>query len=141
MKFTWRKKITKKSSEYQASGRQWDAKSLTLLIGEILQSKHAEDIALLQVDTLTSIADFFILCTAESSPQLKAIANEVEDRLSEQGIEPLSVEGREGGSWILIDYGAVVLHIFKEEARAFYKLDDLWADAPRMQLSGDIADA
>lgn len=140
MEFTERIKITKKSSECQASGHKWDAKGLSLLIGEILQSKYAEDIALLKVDTLTSIADFFILCTAESSPQLKAMANEVEDRLSEQGIEPLSIEGREAGTWVLIDYGDVVLHIFKAEAREFFKLDDLWADAPRMQLSGGFSD-
>ncbi len=107
----------------------------------MLQSKYAEDIALLQVDQLTSIADFFILCTAESSPQLKAIANEVEDQLSLQGIEPLSIEGREAGTWILIDYGDVILHIFKEEARAFYNLDHLWADAPRMLPSGDMENA
>jgi ribosome-associated protein len=117
-----------------------DARSLTLIIGGILQSKYAEDIALLKVDQLTSLTDFFILCTGDSAPQLKAIANEVEDQLSSRGIEPLSVEGRETGVWILIDYGDVILHIFKGEARTFYNLDHLWGDAPRMQLSGDISD-
>lgn len=111
------------------------------MISEIIQSKYAEDISLLQVKQLSSLADFFILCTAESSPQLKAITNEVEDQLALRGLEPLSIEGREAGSWVLIDYGDVILHIFKGGAREFYNLGQLWADAPRMLSSGELVDA
>jgi ribosome-associated protein len=87
------------------------------------------------VTELTSIADFFVICSAESLPQIRAISETVEDTLSKEGQQPLSVEGRSGGVWALMDYGDVILHVFQEESREFYGLDRLWGDAPQITLS------
>jgi len=104
-------------------------------VGEIAQSKHAEEIVLFQVDTLTSLAEYFVICSAESEPQIQAIADAIQSGLSQQGIRALGIEGLQGGIWLLMDYGDVIVHIFKEEARSFYNLDRLWADAPQIILS------
>ena len=107
-----------------------DAKQKALQIAEVAQSKHAGEIVIFHVSDLTSVADFFVLCSAESEPQMRAIADAVEESLSKMGARPYGREGREGGLWILIDYNDVILHIFKKEAREFYNLDRLWGDAP-----------
>jgi ribosome-associated protein len=110
----------------------WDSQKKALQIAEVAQSKHAGEIVLFHVSEITSLADFFVLCSAESEPQMRAIADAVEDSLSKKGARPYGIEGREGGLWILIDYNDVILHIFKKEAREFYNLDRLWGDAPRI---------
>ena len=110
----------------------WDPQKKALQIAEVAQSKHAGEIVVFHVTELTSVADFFVLCSAESEPQMRAIADAVEDSLSKKGASPYGREGREGGLWILIDYNDVLLHIFKKEAREFYSLDRLWGDAPRI---------
>ncbi|HIE65728.1 MAG: ribosome silencing factor [Nitrospira sp.] len=111
-----------------------DAKSKALLIAEVARSKHAEQIVTFHVSDLTSLADYFILCSAESDPQLRAVVDAVQDALSKEGLRPLGVEGRDSGRWVLIDYDDVILHVFNEEARAFYNLDGLWGDAPQLPL-------
>lgn len=100
----------------------------------MVRSKHAEEIVVFHVSDLTSLADFFIFCSAESDPQIRAIVEAVEDILSKKGVRPIGVEGREAGRWVLIDYDDVILHVFKEEARTFYNLDGLWGDAPQIPL-------
>ncbi|HZR46616.1 MAG TPA: ribosome silencing factor [Candidatus Manganitrophaceae bacterium] len=110
----------------------WDAKKKALQIAEVAQSKHAEEIVVFHVSGLTSLADFFVLCSAESEPQMRAIVDAVEDSLNKKGARPYGVEGREAGLWVLLDYNDVILHIFKKEAREFYNLDRLWGDAPRI---------
>ena len=87
-----------------------------------------------QVEELTALTEFFVLCSADSKPQMKSIADEVDQALSSRGEAPLGVEGREGGAWILLDYSDVILHIFKGEAREFYNLERLWGDAPQITL-------
>lgn len=114
----------------------WDAKKKALQIAEAAQSKHAEEIIVFHVSELTSLSDFFVLCSAESEPQMRAIVDAVEDSLSKEGSRPYGIEGREGGLWILLDYNDVILHIFKKEAREFYSLDRLWGDAPRIPFPG-----
>lgn len=81
---------------------------------------------------MTSLADFFIICSAESEPQIRAIVDAVYELLSKKGSKPLGVEGREASQWVLVDYNDVILHIFKKEAREFYNLDRLWGDAPQL---------
>lgn len=130
-----RSPISKDFRERPIEIHAWDAKHKALHIGEIVQSKHAEEIILFEVTALTSLADYFVICSAESEPQIRAIADAVEGNLSEHGIRPLGIEGREAAIWLLIDYGDVVLHIFKDEARSFYNLDRLWGDAPQIGLS------
>ncbi len=95
---------------------------------------------LFQVDALTSLADYFVICSAESEPQILAIADAIQVSLSKHGYRPLGIEGREAGLWLLIDYDDVIVHIFKEEARSFYNLDRLWADAPQIIFSSQPKD-
>src|SRR5918912_1599347 len=96
--------------------------------------KKAEDVLVLDVRGLTSYADYFVLMTADSERQAGAIADAVDERLEAQGATKVGVEGYESGRWILIDYGDVVAHVFNREARGFYDLEGLWADAPRFAV-------
>lgn len=98
---------------------------------EAALDKKAFDLDVLSVAELTSIADYFILCSASNERQTKAIADAVEERLREDhGARALFVEGTGPGRWILMDYGDFILHIFTEECRRFYSLERLWGDAP-----------
>ncbi len=98
--------------------------------------KKAEDVLVLDVRGLTSYADYFVLMTADSDRQAGAIADHVDETLKKGGATKVGTEGYEGGRWILIDYGDVVTHVFGREARGFYDLEGLWADAPRFTLEG-----
>lgn len=93
--------------------------------------KKAFDIAVLSVSELTSIADYFVLCSANTERQTQAIADNVMEKVrSEQSVKPLLVEGTTPGRWILIDYGDFIVHVFTEECRRYYGLERLWGDAP-----------
>lgn len=96
--------------------------------------KKAEDVLVLDVRGLTSYADYFVIMTAESDRQAGAIADHVEETMKAQGATKVGVEGYESGRWILVDYGDVVAHVLSREARGFYDLEGLWADAPRVQV-------
>jgi ribosome-associated protein len=91
-------------------------------------------LVVLETSALTSIGDYFVICSGRSDTQVQAIAEGVRDHLSSLGVEPLSVEGLERGQWALLDYGDVVMHVFQVPIRAFYDLDRLWARAPRVAL-------
>jgi ribosome-associated protein len=83
---------------------------------------------------ISTFTDFFVICSATSEPQLKAIANEIETRLREDhSIRPVAVDGFPASQWIVLDYLQVVVHVFHREKRAFYSLEDLWSDAPSIQ--------
>lgn len=98
---------------------------------EAALDKKAFDLHVLRVGELTSIADYFILCSASNERQSQAIVVEVEERLREgEKTKPRFVEGANLGRWILIDYGDFILHVFTEECRRFYGLERLWGDAP-----------
>jgi ribosome-associated protein len=94
--------------------------------------KKALDLVVLAVGQVTSIADFFILCSATSERQAAAIADSVVDTLRDEGVKPLLVEGATPGRWILVDYGDFIFHIFTEDCRRFYGLERLWGDAPNV---------
>ena len=96
--------------------------------------RKAYDLVVLDVGALTSIGDYFVICSGRSDTQVQAIAEGVRDHLSELGVEPLAMEGLERGQWVLIDYGDVVVHVFQVPIRGFYDLDRLWARAPRVEL-------
>jgi len=98
--------------------------------------KKAEDVLVIDVRGLSSYADYFVLMTADSDRQAGAIADAVDEKLKAQGASKVGVEGYESGRWILIDYGDVVAHVFNREARGFYDLEGLWADAPRFTVEG-----
>lgn len=103
---------------------------LAKAIGEVLDNKKGHEIKVIHVEEKTSIADYFVLCTGNSSTQVKALAGEVDFKIEQRGVSPDNVEGRGNNSWIVVDYGNVVVHIFSREAREFYNLDKLYGDAP-----------
>jgi len=95
--------------------------------------KKATDLDVLQVGELTSIADYFILCSAGNERQAAAISDAILDRLkTELGVKPLLVEGTTPGRWVLLDFGDFIVHIFTEDVRRFYGLERLWGDAPNV---------
>ena len=105
-----------------------DAKTLAEAIADVLDSKKGRDIKVLYVEDKTVISEYFVLCTGNSSTQVKALAGEVEYKLGLRGVDPYGVEGRDNNSWLLLDYSNVIVHIFSREAREFYNLDKLYAD-------------
>ena len=109
-------------------------KEMALALAKALDSKKGKDIRVLETDGLTTLADYFVLCNGSSAPQLKALG----DAAEKAGIQPDHIEGHRGGTWILQDYGDVVVHLFSEEARKFYDLDRLWQDAKVLDLSDTI---
>ncbi len=104
-------------------------------IVEILDAKKAQEIKLLAVEEQTILADYFILCTGTSNTQVKALAGEVEFKLEQAGVHLRRMEGYQEGSWIVMDYSSVILHIFHRETRDFYQLEKLWSDAENVDLS------
>lgn len=115
-------------------------KEMALLLAKALDSKKGKDILVLETDGVTSLADYFVLCTGGSAPQLKALADAAEKNMKEHEILPHHVEGHRGGTWVLQDYGDVVVHLFSPEAREFYDLDRLWQDAKAVDLSGILVE-
>lgn len=103
-------------------------------IAKILDNKKASDIKVLKIQDLTILADYFVIASGTSNTQVKALAEEVEYKLSQEGIEPNHVEGASSRSWILLDYGSVVVHVFYPETREFYDLERLWADAEPVEM-------
>lgn len=108
-------------------------KERAIEIANILDNKKGEDIKVLHIGDLTSIGDYFIVATGNSSTQVKALTDEVDRVLSAEGIEPKRIEGMSGSNWILMDYYEVIVHIFQKEAREFYQLEKLWGDAPQVE--------
>ena len=105
-----------------------NAKERADAIAEVLDSKKGRDIKVLYVEDKTVLAEYFVICSGNSSTQIKALAGEVEYRLGLRGVDPYSVEGRDNNSWLLLDYSNVIVHIFSREAREFYNLDKLYED-------------
>jgi ribosome-associated protein len=96
--------------------------------------RKAYDLVVLEVGRVTSIADYFVICSGRSDTQVQAIAQGIEERLGQSGIRPLSIEGYEHGQWVLMDYGDVVVHIFYVPVRGFYDLERLWTRAVAVEL-------
>jgi ribosome-associated protein len=114
------------------------SKQLADKITEQIFSKKGYDVILLDLRKLTSIADYFVICSADSDTQVKAIADEIDSKLAEEGIKSWHIEGYRALSWILIDYVDVVVHIFKKDSREFYKLEKLWGDAPSVKVDDPL---
>ncbi len=103
---------------------------------KILDAKKAGDISVIRVEEKTIIAEYFVICTAGSLTQLRALADEVRDKMAEKGEYPLKVEGKNESGWILLDFGGVILHVFTAKTREFYDLERLWNDAPAVDIGG-----
>ena len=111
-----------------------------IVLAKALDSKKGMEIKVLKTEELTTLADYFVICTASSTTQIKALADVCEKALKDAGEPPHHVEGHRGGTWILLDFSSVVVHIFNEEAREFYDLERLWSDAAPVDLSGVLTE-
>lgn len=112
-----------------------EALELAKNIARALDSKKGQDIKILKVEDLTVLSDYFVIASGNSTTQVGALADEVDFQMGNKGIEPLRVEGASSKNWILLDYGSVVVHVFYPEAREFYALERLWADAQPVDMS------
>ena len=114
-------------------------KELALKAVEILDQKKALDIKAIGVTEQTIVADYFVIATGNSSTHVKSLADDVEYELSQLGVENGHIEGRATG-WVLLDYGAVLIHVFDKESREYYNLERLWTDAEELDISALITD-
>lgn len=101
---------------------------------EAAQDKQASNITVLRLSGVGAFADYFVLCSGQSGPQLHAIAGAIEERLDRQRMRLLHREGKPGAEWVLLDYGSIVIHIFGEGARRYYDLERLWRNAERLDV-------
>ncbi len=108
-----------------------------LQVAEIAAEKKAGDIRAYDVRGLTLMADAFVICSASSEPQLRAVASAAREDMKDLGHAVLRVEGDHHCGWLIVDYGDVIFHVFREQSRAFYDLDRMWADAPEIPLPAD----
>ena len=117
------------------------SRELAEIAVKALDSKKGKDIKLIRIDKITTLAEYFVICTGTSNTQINALCDAVEKELTEKGEEPLHREGYRGGTWVLLDYGCVVVHVFNDEARKFYSLEHLWADGEEVDLSAILPHA
>ena len=115
-------------------------KEMALALAKALDNKKGIDIKVLETAELTTLADYFVICAASSTTQVKALSDECEKVMKEAGEVPHHTEGYRGGSWLLLDFSSVVVHIFMEETRKFYDLERLWRDAAPVDLSGILVE-
>ncbi len=104
-------------------------KEMVSIAVKALDNKQGKDIKVLRTADQTTLADYFVICNGTSNTQVRALADAVEEAMSKAGEEPHHIEGHRGNQWTLMDYSAVVIHIFTEEGREFYGLERLWLDA------------
>lgn len=106
------------------------ALALARRIVELAEDRKASDIVLLEIGGLTTLADYFVICSGQSDRQLGAIVDGIAEGLREEGVRPIGREGKANAHWLLIDYGSVIVHVMAPPERDFYQLEKLWADAP-----------
>ena len=117
-----------------SGGNKIDSEKLAKLCGELASNKKAEEIVVLDLRGISTFTDFFVICSATSEPHLKAIAGEVETKLKQDhSIRATAIDGFPSSQWIVLDYLQVIVHVFHQAKRAFYSLEDLWSDAPRLE--------
>ena len=117
------------------------SRELAEIAVKALDSKKGKEIRLIRIDKITTLAEYFVICTGTSNTQINALCDAVEKELTEKGEEPLHREGYRGGTWVLLDYGCVVVHVFNDEARKFYSLEHMWADGEEVDLSAILPHA
>jgi len=104
---------------------------------ELIKSKKGYDIVTLDVKKISSLTEYFIICSSDSDPQTRSIMNSIKKDLSKKKIKPYQIEGLDYCDWVLMDYFDVVVHIFKKEVREFYDIERLWADAKIKKIKND----
>ena len=106
-----------------------------------LDDKQGADIRLLKTEDLTVLADYFLICTANSTSHVRTLYDEVDKRLSMEGMPPIRREGNRNSSWLLLDFGCLIVHIFQKDTREFYNLERLWSDATQIDISEIVKEA
>ena len=110
------------------------AKEVAAIAAKALDEKKGLDLKLIEITDVSTLADYFLICTATSNTHVKTLCDAVEEALENAGEQMLSREGHRGGTWVLLDYGCIVIHVFTEETRAFYDLERKWEDGKPVAL-------
>ena len=110
-----------------------ESKQKALLAGKIAAHKKARRIVILEMGKLMSITDYFVICSGTSSVHLEAVADGIIEGLAKDKEKPLGIEGSKFVNWVLLDYGDIIVHVFRDEAREFYRLEKLWGDARKIR--------
>ena len=111
------------------------AKEVAATAARALDEKKGLDLALIEITDISTLADYFLICTATSNTHVKTLCDAVEEALEAKGEQVLNREGHRSGTWVLLDFGCLLVHVFTEEARAFYDLERLWQDGKRLSLA------
>ena len=117
-----------------------EAKEIAYAVTKALDSKKGLNIRLLKIDKISSLADYFVICTGTSNTHVKTLCDFAEYTMEQCGEHLLSREGHRGNTWELLDFGSIIVHVFTEEAREFYDLERLWADAEQIDISTVITE-
>lgn len=113
---------------------------LAVLLARALDSKKGGDLKLLKTEGITTLADYFVICTATSNTQVKAMSDACEEAAEKNGERVHHIEGHRDGAWLLMDFSSVVVHVFTDEARKFYDLERLWSDAEEIDISKTLGE-
>ena len=109
------------------------SKEMALMAVNAMEDKKANDIKIIDIEKISTLADYFIIASGTNRNQVQAMADEVEEKLGRAGVEPKHIEGYASANWILMDYGDIVIHIFDEENRLFYDLERIWRDGKNIE--------
>jgi ribosome-associated protein len=118
-------------------GMPLESRELAVKAAVAALNKKGIDVIVLDLSGLTVIADYFVICSGESTTQVRAIAESVEEELAKNRVKPLGVEGAAYSHWILLDYGDVIVHVFEKDTRVYYNLEKLWMDAKTVEIDED----
>ena len=116
------------------------SRELAEIAVKALDSKKGKEIRLIRIDKITTLAEYFVICTGTSNTQINALCDEVEKELDQLGEQPIHREGYRGGTWVLLDYGDFVIHVMHQESREYYRLERLWKDCPSIDLQLEHAE-
>jgi ribosome-associated protein len=111
-----------------------ESKDKAVLSAVAAREKKASDILVLELKGLSTIADYFLICSGITTRQVKAVAEAVEEKLSKETVYPSHIEGLPDAHWVLMDYGDLVVHVFDEDTRHYYELEKLWGDAQKIEI-------
>ena len=119
-----------------------DSRKLALLCRELAENRKAEDVVILDLRKLSNITDYFVICTGGSEPHLRAIVDEVREKLERDfNLSPRGIDGSINTSWVVLDYFDVIVHVMRSDVRELYNLEALWGDAPQVRTRGKKATA
>lgn len=110
------------------------AKEVAAIAAKALDSKKGIDLRLIEISDISTLADYFLICTASSNTHVRTLCDAVEEAMDEAGEPMVGREGHCGGTWVVLDFGCVVVHVFTEETRAFYDLERLWQDGKQVSM-------